>query len=93
MSAFLPNVLICSSVGKKISTHQPTGKPYVSPSFGTFLFGKDNLEREDVTDFYKYEEGKLKRIFIEAYVSLLAGDTILGRTTCPIKGRQWWFAF
>ncbi|XP_071092235.1 annulin-like isoform X1 [Haliotis cracherodii] len=49
-----------NAVGKKISTHQPTGKPYVSPSFGSFLFGNDNLEREDVTEFYKYEEGSEK---------------------------------
>ncbi|XP_046549069.1 protein-glutamine gamma-glutamyltransferase K-like isoform X2 [Haliotis rubra] len=51
---------IRNAVGKKLSTHQPTGKSYVAPSFGSFLFGTENLEREDVTDTYKYEEGSDK---------------------------------
>ncbi|XP_048253231.1 annulin-like [Haliotis rufescens] len=45
------------AIGKNISTHKPTGKPYASSSTGNFMTGDDNMEREDLTKCYKYEDG------------------------------------
>ncbi|XP_046544204.1 annulin-like [Haliotis rubra] len=47
-------------IGKCISTHKPTGKPYVSSSTGNLMTGDDRMEREDLTKCYKYEEGSVK---------------------------------
>ncbi|XP_067651179.1 annulin-like [Haliotis asinina] len=51
---------IRNAIGKCISTHQPTGKPYVSSSTGNLMSGDDRMEREDLTKCYKYDEGSAK---------------------------------